>query len=121
LQGRNRIPSSAAEGVEGMFTTTAEFNVDAPVVGVGSEESPALDALVARWRSDQAVSTVAVEWKALPRAGDALVGAAEVRVVLRGDSRAALRKAYDRLTRQITREGSLRLGGRTCVLTDMFE
>src|SRR5262245_25892554 len=104
-----------------MLATTVEFSMDAPVVGVGSEESPALDTLAARWRDDPAVTAVAVEWKSLPREGDALIGAAEVRVGLHGENRAALRKAYDRLTRQITREGSLRLSGRTCVLTDMFE
>ena len=110
-----------SQGRTGMFATTAEFSLEAPVAGVGSEVSPALDALVARWRDDPAVSSVAVEWKALPHAGDALIGAAEVRVGLRGNSRAALRNAYDRLTRQVARGGSLRLGGRSCVLTDMFE
>jgi hypothetical protein len=104
-----------------MLATTVEFSVRAPVAGVGSEVSPELDALVARWRNDSEVSSVAVEWKALPRAGGALVGAAEVRVGLCAESRAALRKAYERLTRQVTREKSMLLGGRTCVLTEMFE
>lgn len=104
-----------------MFATTVEFNVDAPVTSLGSEESPALEALLARLRDDPAVSEIAVDWKALPRAGEILLGAAEVRVVLCGESRAALRKAYDRLTLQITRESTLRLNGRTCELTDMFE
>ena len=103
-----------------MFATTAEFSLDAPVAGVGSEASPELDALVARWRGDPAVSSVAVEWRALPRPGEVLVGAAELRVGLRADTREGLRAAYDRLTRQVARAGALRLGGRSCVLTDMF-
>ena len=57
-----------------MFATTVEFSVDAPVASVGSDVSPALDALVARWREDPVVSSVAVEWKAFPRPGDALIG-----------------------------------------------
>jgi hypothetical protein len=104
-----------------MLATTVEFNVRAPVTGAGSEESPVLAGLVARWRNDPTVSAVAIEWKALPREGDSLIGAADVRVDLRGDSRASLRKAYERLTLQITREDGLRLAGRRCVLTDMFK
>jgi hypothetical protein len=102
------------------MTTTVEFSVEAPVADVGSEDSPALDALVTRWRDDPEVSAVVVEWKSLPRAGDELIGVAVVQVCLRGGSRLILRRAYDRLTQQITNEGSLRLGGRSCVLTDMF-
>ena len=70
---------------------------------------------------DPAVSAVLVEWKALPRAGGSPVGAAEVRAELRGESREALRELYDRLTRELVRRPGLRLGGRRCVLTDLFE
>ena len=104
-----------------MLATTVEFNIGAPVTGTGSEESPVLAGLVARWRNEPTVAAVAVEWKALPREGDSLIGVADVRVDLRGESRASLRKAYERLTRQVTRESGLRLGGRRCVLTEMFE
>src|SRR4051812_15391011 len=103
-----------------MFVTTVEFSVGAPVAGPGSEVSPALDALVARWRNDPEVSSVVVAWKALPHAGGLLIGAADVRAGLRAESRAALRKTYDRLARQLSQDGALRLGGRSCVLTDLF-
>ena len=104
-----------------MFATTVEFNVDAPVAGVGSEVSLPLEALVARWRADRAVSSVAVEWKALPRAGESLIGAADLRVGLHAETRELLRTAYDRLTRQVVRARPLRLAGRSCSLTDLYE
>jgi hypothetical protein len=103
-----------------MFTTTVEFSVNAPVLGIGSDVSPALDALVARWQDDPVVAGVAVKWMALPRAGENLFGAAKVRVDLQADTKLALRKAYDRLTLQVTRNGKFRLSGRGCVLMDMF-
>jgi hypothetical protein len=103
-----------------MLETTVEFCVSAPVAGVGSDVSPTLDALASRWRDDPSVSSVAVEWKALPREGGALIGSAELHVGLRAQTRPMLRRAYERLTRQVARNGDLRFGGRNCVLTDMF-
>jgi hypothetical protein len=55
-----------------MLTTTVEFSVEASVAGVESRASSALDELVARWRMDPAVSSVKVDWKALPRTEDYL-------------------------------------------------
>lgn len=104
-----------------MLTTTVEFNVESPVASVESRASTALDVLVARWRKDPAVSSVTVDWKALPRTDDSLVGCAEVRVSLQADTHLALREAYERLTRHVTRAGALRLSGRGCVLTELFE
>src|SRR5262245_49011621 len=113
--------SLAFAGRACVFATSVEFSVAAPVVGVECTTSPTLDALVARWRDDPEVSSAAVEWKSLPRAGDALIGVAELRVGLCADTRLGLQKAYNRLTRQVTGDSTLRLSGRSCVLSEMFE
>ncbi|MCA9113249.1 MAG: hypothetical protein KDA52_25070, partial [Planctomycetaceae bacterium] len=85
-----------------MFATTVEFNIKvSDAIGQASVD---LDALVARWGADPQVSSVAVEWKSTSQSGS---GHADVNVSLNGDSRGHLRKAYERLTRQITKERTL--------------
>ena len=104
-----------------MLKTTVEFSVDAPVLGIGSETSPELDALIARLKEDKAVASVAVEWKALPRfPSEPLAGAARIRVGIYGKTHTALRRTYARLTREVMKP-PFRLSGRSCVLTDMYE
>jgi hypothetical protein len=103
-----------------MFSTTVKFGIRAPVIELGSKTSPILDALIDRWNKDSVVSSVAIEWKSVPRSGESLIGIAEIQVQLKAETRDLLRKTYERLTRQITRDGSLQLSDRGCVLTEMF-
>jgi hypothetical protein len=101
--------------------TVVTFSLRVPVAAPMTEESASLDRLLEVWRSMKGVAAVRVEWNCLPSAvSHPLIAYVEASVDIEGGSHKDLRKLYERLSREASKEYG-RLASRTCSLTDMFE